>query len=180
MHLCEFCLLNGQAQPILLRLLGSGCVVSFIVMARYRGRHIFSPRRQNGHSTKQNAVCVPLTQFVPQEKHKLCGFFSCRKAQQMGGPRQIRGACATVEGNLKGGLLCAVCVDILPVFFHALTFCHVGRLQGDVFRNHLRCYPVSSDHPGEISHIVGVLSSVPKAPEGQASLTMMSAGIKAC
>lgn len=33
--------------------------------------------------------------------------------------------------------------------------------KGDTFRNHLRCYPVSSDEPGEISHIVGMLTSIP-------------------
>eukprot|EP00752_Nemacystus_decipiens_P009323 g8331.t1 len=33
--------------------------------------------------------------------------------------------------------------------------------KGETFRNHLRCYPVSSDEPGQISHIVGMLTSIP-------------------
>lgn len=35
------------------------------------------------------------------------------------------------------------------------------RPQGELFRNHLKCYPVSSDEPGEISHIVGMLTAIP-------------------
>ncbi|CAM9591480.1 unnamed protein product [Ectocarpus sp. 6 AP-2014] len=33
--------------------------------------------------------------------------------------------------------------------------------KGELFRNHLQCYPVSSDEPGEISHIVGMLTAIP-------------------
>lgn len=38
-------------------------------------------------------------------------------------------------------------------------------LQGELFRNHLRCYPVSSDEPGQISHIVGMLTAIPPSSD---------------
>ncbi|CAM9439255.1 unnamed protein product [Scytosiphon promiscuus] len=37
--------------------------------------------------------------------------------------------------------------------------------KGELFRNHLRCYPVSSDEPGQISHIVGMLTAIPPSSD---------------
>lgn len=54
-----------------------------------------------------------------------------------------------------------VCIVLLCLRLFRVIACVLMCTQGELFRNHLRCYPVSSEDPGEISHIVGVLSSIP-------------------
>ena len=45
-------------------------------------------------------------------------------------------------------------------------------VQGECFRNHLRCYPVSSEDPGQISHIVGMLTPIPSQNDDPRALAM--------
>lgn len=53
-----------------------------------------------------------------------------------------------------------------------VAFIYANDNQGELFRNYLRCYPLSSDEPGQISHIVGMLTEIPTENEEPQGMRM--------
>lgn len=66
--------------------------------------------------------------------------------------------------HLLVALLSSVVASLPPIYTN-------GK-QGELFRNYLRCYPVSSDEPGPISHIVGMLTEIPTENEEPRGMRM--------